>query len=75
MGGLYSVRGYSESDSAGDAGVLMTAEYRYHVPRAFAIATQGRPGPVWRRIIDHWSEWVGKDIYQEIVDAQPSRSS
>lgn len=29
----------------------------------------GRPGPMWRRIIDRWGEMVGKDIYHEFVDA------
>lgn len=27
----------------------------------------GTPGPMWRRIIDQWSELVGKDIYAEIT--------
>ncbi len=29
----------------------------------------GKPGPMWRRIIDRWSEIAGKDIYHEIADA------
>ena len=29
----------------------------------------GTPGPMWRRIIDHWSEIVGKDIYRETAEA------
>lgn len=28
----------------------------------------GRPGPMWRRILDRWSEMVGKDVYHEVVD-------
>lgn len=28
----------------------------------------GRPGPMWRRILDHWSQIVGKDIYREVAD-------
>ena len=28
----------------------------------------GKPGPLWRQIIDRWSELVKKDIYQEITD-------
>lgn len=35
-GGLYSVRGYPESVSAGDTVVVGTAEYRFHLPRALA---------------------------------------
>ena len=29
----------------------------------------GQPGPVWRKIIDHWSGMVGKDIYKELTEA------
>lgn len=27
----------------------------------------GKPGPVWRKIVDRWSEIVGKDIYAEVA--------
>jgi branched-chain amino acid aminotransferase len=27
----------------------------------------GRPGPMWRRILDRWSGLVGKDIYAEVT--------
>ncbi len=30
----------------------------------------GRPGELWRRIIDIWSKRVGKDIYSEIVNSK-----
>ncbi|MBL8887406.1 MAG: ShlB/FhaC/HecB family hemolysin secretion/activation protein [Phycisphaerales bacterium] len=36
-GGAYSVRGYPESVSAGDTVILGTAEYRFHLPRTFAV--------------------------------------
>lgn len=29
----------------------------------------GKPGPVWRRILDRWSAMVSKDIYKEIAEA------
>ena len=29
----------------------------------------GQPGPLWRKIIDRWSELVDKDIYQEVASA------
>lgn len=29
----------------------------------------GKPGPMWRKILDHWSEIVGKDIYAETAEA------
>lgn len=35
IGGLYSVRGYPESAVAGDTVIVASAEYRYHIPRAF----------------------------------------
>lgn len=35
-GGLYSVRGYDESVTAGDNAVIGSIEYRYHIPRDFA---------------------------------------
>ena len=36
-GGMYTVRGYDESTAAGDDLYLFTAEYRFHVPRVFAV--------------------------------------
>ena len=33
----------------------------------------GTPGPLWRKIIDRWSEAVDKDIYREVTEApEPS---
>lgn len=44
-GGLYSVRGYPESISAGDTVIVGTAEYRFHLPRALAPSnTLVKPG-------------------------------
>jgi hemolysin activation/secretion protein len=40
VGGLYSVRGYDETLAIGDTAYIGSAEYRYHVPRAF------KPRPV-----------------------------
>ncbi|MBM44187.1 MAG: hypothetical protein CMJ36_04140 [Phycisphaerae bacterium] len=37
LGGMYSVRGYPQSVAAGDSTLLAKAEYRFHVPRIFAI--------------------------------------
>ncbi|WP_428390047.1 hypothetical protein [Mucisphaera sp.] len=37
LGGLYSVRGYPESLVAGDNSLFLSAEYRYHLPRALPI--------------------------------------
>ncbi len=41
-GGFYSVRGYDETVVASDNQVLLTAEYRFHVPRVFAINPEPR---------------------------------
>lgn len=38
-GGLYTVRGYDESAAAGDDVMIAGAEYRFHLPRIFAIDT------------------------------------
>ena len=29
----------------------------------------GKPGPMWRQVLDRWSEIVGKDIYRETAEA------
>ena len=42
VGGLYSVRGYPESITAGDTVVIASAEYRFHLPRAFEIEEEPR---------------------------------
>lgn len=47
VGGLYSVRGYEEAETAGDATVIATAEYRLHVPRLFRPDSQ--PGEIFGR--------------------------
>ena len=31
---------------------------------------EGRPGPMWRRVIERWSQIVGKDICREISEAK-----
>jgi branched-chain amino acid aminotransferase len=30
----------------------------------------GQPGPMWRKILDRWSELVGKDIFREVTESQ-----
>ena len=42
LGGLYSVRGYPESVVAGDTMISGSAEYRFHVPRAFKVQPEPR---------------------------------
>jgi hypothetical protein len=41
-GGLHSVRGYRQSLVAGDSAIIGTIEYRYHLPRAFAVEAEPR---------------------------------
>ena len=40
-GGFYSVRGYPESLAAGDDTTVVTAEYRFHLPRALTPGAKG----------------------------------
>jgi hemolysin activation/secretion protein len=40
IGGFYSVRGYEESEAAGDTVFIFNAEYRLHIPRLFAVSEQ-----------------------------------
>lgn len=41
-GGLNTVRGYDQAEIAGDSSIIMTAEYRFHVPRIFDIQAPRR---------------------------------
>lgn len=58
LGGLYSVRGYPESVSAGDSAVVVSLEYRFHYPRTFAASEPGRIGE--RAMPTSWP--FGKDF-------------
>jgi hemolysin activation/secretion protein len=44
-GGLYTVRGYPESITAGDTAVIGTAEYRYHFPKN--LSPSATPGTLF----------------------------
>lgn len=54
-GGLYTVRGYDESTTAGDTVVIGTAEYRFHYPRTFGVS---EPGTLNGKAMN----WFGKDF-------------
>lgn len=58
VGGLYSVRGYPESVSAGDTTVVGSLEYRFHWPRTFDVGEPGRWGS--REMPTFWP--FGKDF-------------
>lgn len=57
IGGLYTVRGYPESVIAGDSIVVASAEYRFHVPRAFG--TRAEPGELFGRPF----RWAPQYVY------------
>jgi len=59
LGGLYSVRGYPENVAAGDNSVLASAEYRYHIPRAFKI----EPDPTKTRFFGRPFKFAPQRIY------------
>ncbi|HEY4330641.1 MAG TPA: hypothetical protein VGN88_12955 [Phycisphaerae bacterium] len=46
-GGLFSVRGYPESISAGDTVLIGSAEYRFHVPRILAVQDDPTKTPLF----------------------------
>ncbi len=46
-GGLYTVRGYNESATAGDTVVVGSVEYRFHLPRAFRIQPNPSKTPLF----------------------------
>lgn len=42
IGGLYTVRGYPESITAGDTVAVGSIEYRYHIPKDFGVEVEPR---------------------------------
>ena len=48
-GGLYSVRGYEESETAGDTVVIGSAEYRFHYPRSLPVQPDPSQTPLFGR--------------------------
>ena len=41
-GGLYTVRGYDQAEVAADSSLILSAEYRFHLPRIFGIEAPRR---------------------------------
>lgn len=58
-GGLYSVRGYEESLTAGDNALIVTIEYRYHLPRALGI----NPNPDETPLFGQPFRWSPQNVY------------
>jgi hemolysin activation/secretion protein len=56
VGGLYSVRGYPQSAVAGDNAYIGTVEYRFHLPRAFAL--QSEPGELFGETFRYAPQYV-----------------
>jgi len=61
VGGLYTVRGYPESATAGDTALIGTAEYRLHVPRLFK--PEGDPGKTPLPIVGTPFRWAPQTIF------------
>jgi hemolysin activation/secretion protein len=59
VGGLYSVRGYEESEASGDAVVQVTAEYRLHIPKLFAL----EPDPCNTPLFGQPFRWAPQTVY------------
>ncbi len=57
VGGLYSVRGYDESVAAGDDSIILSAEYRFHLPRSLEVSEPGKIGE--RTMTDAWPMGAG----------------
>jgi hemolysin activation/secretion protein len=74
-GGLFSVRGYSESIIAGDSVVLGTVEYRFHLPRILPIQDDPNKTPfLWEKSFRYSPQAVyGRPdwdlIFRAFVDA------
>lgn len=59
VGGLYSVRGYEESEASGDSAVLVTLEYRLHLPKIFAL----EPDPCNTPLFGQPFRWAPQTVY------------
>src|SRR5690606_5224186 len=49
VGGMYSVRGYTESIVDGDDALIGSIEYRFHLPRIFAVQEDPTQTPLFGR--------------------------
>jgi hemolysin activation/secretion protein len=74
-GGLFSVRGYSESIAAGDTVTVGTAEYRFHIPRIFPVQDDPTKTPfLWEKSFRYSPQTVyGRPdwdlVFKAFVDA------
>lgn len=66
LGGMYSVRGYSESDSAGDSGYRLSSELRfppYFIPKSWEVP--GLKGKKWRDAISLFGFIEGGQVFNQ----------
>ena len=59
MGGLYTVRGYDESVSAGDSVIVGNIEYKLHIPRLFPV----QPDPAKTPFFGQPFRWSPQTVY------------
>ena len=59
VGGMYTVRGYDESETASDNMWIFTSEYRFHLPRVFAID----PDPFRHDVLGSPFRWAPQEVY------------
>lgn len=59
VGGMYSVRGYDESEASGDAVMQVTAEYRLHLPKLFSL----EPDPCNTPFFGQPFRWAPQTVY------------
>ncbi|MGB0767937.1 MAG: ShlB/FhaC/HecB family hemolysin secretion/activation protein, partial [Phycisphaeraceae bacterium] len=57
-GGLYTVRGYEQAEVAGDSSIILSAEYRFHLPRIF-----GPQAPTQTPLFDRPFRYVPESVY------------
>ena len=63
IGGMFTVRGYPESATAGDTALIATAEYRLHVPRLFKPQGDPTKTPLLPRFIETPFRWSPQTVY------------
>jgi hemolysin activation/secretion protein len=59
VGGMYSVRGFEESEASGDGVMQLTIEYRLHIPKLFAL----EPDPGSTPLFGQPFRWAPQTVY------------
>lgn len=82
-GGIYTVRGYEQSDVASDSSLILSAEYRFHLPRIFGLEAPRRTQlfdrpfrvapesvygrPDWDLILKAFVDYAHMDVTDELA--------